>query len=93
VKRAALFVGALTGASFASAAAQDPAIGQDPGTIVAEVSLPAADAAYHGGTHAFLDGRAMLTCSSHGGFTSSVDPPQRPGRDRGLFRELKEPAG
>jgi hypothetical protein len=72
-------IGASMLASFAPAAGQVPAAGQDPGIMVAEVSLPPANAAYHGGTHVFLDGRAALTCSSHGGFTSSVNPPQGPG--------------
>jgi hypothetical protein len=66
-------VGGLTLVSFTSAA------GQDPGIIVAAVALPSADASYHGGTHVFLDGGARLDCGSHGGFTSSVDPPRAPG--------------
>jgi hypothetical protein len=76
--------GGLTLACFVPAAAQDPAAGQDlaasqaPGVLVTATSLPAAGA-YHGGTHVFLDGRATLTCSSHGSFTSSVDPPRGPG--------------
>jgi hypothetical protein len=71
--KALVLVAGLTLTPLASAA------GQDPGILVASVSLPSADAAYHGGTHVFLDGRARLTCSSHGDFTSSVDPPRAPG--------------
>lgn len=52
---------------------------QEAGVVVAEVSLPAPGAAYHGGTHVFPDAEARLTCSSHGGFTASVAPPRAAG--------------
>ncbi len=51
-----------------------------PGVVVTEVTLPAAGAVYRGaGPHLFLDGDARLTCGSHGGFTTSVEPPTEVG--------------
>lgn len=48
--------------------------------VVATDGLPVARAAYKGeGTHLFLDGRAALTCGSHGGFSSAVPAPRLPG--------------
>jgi hypothetical protein len=52
---------------------------QETGIVVTEPRLPAAGAAYRGGTHAFPGG-VRLTCGSHGGFTSSVAPPAGPGQ-------------
>jgi hypothetical protein len=66
-------------AAGAALAVFAPAAAQEPGVVAATIRLPSAGAAYHGGTHVFLDGRARLTCSSHGGFTSGVEPPAAPG--------------
>lgn len=53
---------------------------QDSSVVVADDALPPVGAAYRGGDrHVFLDGHAVLTCSSHGNFTSSVHPPARLG--------------
>jgi len=47
-----------------------------PGVEVGEDSLPPAGTAYHGdSSHRFMGGSAVLTCSSHGTFTSSIEPP------------------
>jgi len=47
-----------------------------PGVEVGEDSLPPAGTAYHGdSSHQFMGGSAVLTCSSHGGFTAAVPPP------------------
>lgn len=67
----------LAGLAWASSAG---AMVQDSGVVVARAGLPPAGAAYHGGgLHTFLDGQATLVCSSHGEFTSSVEPPATPG--------------
>lgn len=53
---------------------------QEIGVAVAAEALPPAGAAYRGvGPHLFLDGRARLTCGSHGHFTSAVEPPRAVG--------------
>ncbi len=47
-----------------------------PGVVAGQPSLPPAGAAYHGTVaHRFLSGAAQLDCASHGGFSSSVQPP------------------
>ena len=71
-RRVWLFV-ALSATPVASAGAQEA------GVVSARSALPPADGAYHGGTHLFPGAGARLTCSIHGGFTSSVQPPARPG--------------
>ena len=70
---------ALWVVAAATAVSAVPARSQEAGIVVSEVILPAPGAAYHGGTHVFLNGGARLTCSSHGGFTSSVAPPRTAG--------------
>lgn len=53
---------------------------QVSGIVAAGTALPPAGAAYHGaGVHTFLGGQATLVCSSHGEFTSSVEPPATEG--------------
>ena len=55
---------------------------QGPGILAPEDSLPPLEGAYHGGTpHVWnaAGGPVELVCSSHGGFTSAADPPNRPG--------------
>jgi hypothetical protein len=50
------------------------------GIVTSSDALPPREAAYHGGgIHMFLGGQARATCSSHGGFTSSVQAPSRSG--------------
>ncbi len=56
-----------------------PAAGQAAGIAAATDAVPPAGPAYHGGTHVFLSGQALLTCSSHGGFTSAAAPSRRTG--------------
>ncbi len=51
-----------------------------PGVRVGQESLPVAGAAYRGAApHVFFGGDALLTCSSHGGFTNAVQPPANQG--------------
>jgi hypothetical protein len=55
---------------------------QNPGILAPEDSLPPLEGAYHGGTaHVWntAGGTVELVCDSHGGFTSAIDPPNRPG--------------
>jgi hypothetical protein len=74
---AAVFVLATLACSGPSGDATGPG---SSGVQVAQESLPAAGAAYHGGApHRFLGGSAELPCGSHGGFTSAVAPPTTQG--------------
>ena len=58
------------------ACAETPSDPTDPGVTVASDALPAAGAAYHGGSpHQFLGGDAQLFCGIHGNFTGAAAPP------------------
>ncbi len=61
------------------------AVSQSGGVVSSSDRLPPTEGAYHGSSsHIFLDGQAVLTCSSHGTFQSSESPPKKKGESKDI---------